>query len=207
VIGPTDNATGCDGWSEFMESPAAYIEGSRLDACFDNEFGTGLCDRLRTSSRLRQRLSAVIHSHHKLVPWVPHDRCSDVDRDIALSSAEHLIELVQRSGAIFWASAIANVILARQVEALRRQLGETLFAYALAHRDLAAPAQAIEPLDTLGSRVAEDGWRCFGAWCHTLPAGVGARVRLKLAASVALDGDPESPFLEVGPPIVRRAAG
>jgi hypothetical protein len=206
VTGQTEGATRHDSWSEFMESPVSYIDAGRLDACFDNEFGAGVCDRLKTAVRLRGRLSAVIDARYALVPLVPQDACSDVDRKIASSSAEQLIDLVQRSGAVFWASTIANVVLARQVEALRRQLGETLYGYALAHRDLSGPAQALEPLDTVGSRVAEDGWRCFGAWCHALPA-VGARVRLKLAANVALDQAPESPFRELGPRIVRGAAG
>jgi hypothetical protein len=207
VTGPTDSTTRRDSWSEFMESPAAYIDGGRLDACFGNEFGAGLCDRLRTSIRLRERISAVVRAHYVLVPWLPQDDCSDIDREIALSPAAHLIEIAQRSGAVFWAGTIANVILARQVEALRRQLGDALYGYALAHRDLSGPAQALEPLDTIGSRVAQDGWRCFGAWCHVLPAGICARVRLKLAANVNLEQEPEGPFREFGPPIVRRAAG
>jgi hypothetical protein len=207
VTGPTDSATRRDDWGEFMERPAAYIDGGRLDACFGNEFGAALCDRLRTSIRLRERISAVVRAHYALVPPVAQDTCGDIDRNIALFPAAHLIDIAQRSGAVFWASTLANVILARQVEALRRQLGDALYNYALANRDLSGPAQALEPLDSIGSRVAQDGWRCFGAWCDALPAGVGARVRLKLAANVSLEQYPEGPFQEYGPPIVRRAAG
>lgn len=207
MTGPSDTATRRDSWSEFMESPAAYIDSGRLDDCFGNEFGAGLCERLRTSNRLRERMSAVVRAHYSLVPDVPQADCSDVDRKIALAPAAHLVEIAQRSGAVFWAGTIANVILARQVEALRRQLGDALYGYALAHRDLSGPAQALEPLDTIGSRLAQDGWRCFGAWCRALPAGVGARVRLKLATNISLEQDPEGPFREFGPPIVRRAAG
>jgi hypothetical protein len=207
VTNPTNTATRRDSWSEFMESPAAYIDGGRLDDCFGNEFGAGLCERLRTSIRLRERISTAVRTHYAIVPWVPQDECRDIDRNIALSPAAHLIDIAKRSGAVFWASTIANVILAKQVEALRRQLGDALYGYALAHRDLSGPAQALEPLDTIGSRVAQDGWRCFGAWCHVLPAGIGARVRLKLAANVSLEHDPEGPYREFGPPIVRRAAG
>jgi hypothetical protein len=55
-------------------------------------------------------------------------------------------------------------------------------------------------------RAVEHGWRCVGAWCHILPAGVGTRVRLKVAPRDALDRLPEHPFHEIGPSIVRRAA-
>jgi hypothetical protein len=189
-----------------MTAPAAYIDGSRLASCFVNEFSVALCQRLSASRRLRSRLSAIIDAHYALGPWVPPNALSEVDRTIALCPSGQLNVLAQRSGAIFWASTIANVILSRQVETLHQQLGEALCKLGLAHRDLSGPEQALEPLHNVGSRVVDDGWRCIGAWCHAAPLGVGARVRLKTAKRDALDRPPESPFQEVGPSIVRRAA-
>jgi hypothetical protein len=194
------------GWSEFMNRPAAYTDGSRLAACFEHTFGADLCDRLKASIRLRDRLSAIVCARYALVRWVPPETCGDLDRAIALFPAARLVDLARRSGAVFWASTIANVILAPQVAALHQQLGEPVCSFALANRDLAGPEQAVEPLDDVGSRIADDGWRCLGAWCHAMPAGVGARVQLKLAARDLLDRAPEGPFREAGPSIVRRAA-
>jgi hypothetical protein len=188
-----------------MTAPAAYIDGSRLASCFLNEFSVGLCQRLTTSKRLQSRLSAIIDAHYALGPWVPSEALSEADRAIALYPSGQLNLLAQRSGAIFWASTIANVILARQVEALHQQLGEALCKLAFTHRDLSGPEQALEPLHNVGSRVVEDGWRCVGAWCQAAPVGVGARVRLKAPKRDALDRPPESPFQEIGPSIVRRA--
>jgi hypothetical protein len=189
-----------------MTAPAAYIDATRLASCFVDEFSAAVCQRLTTSMRLRSRLSAIIHAHYVLGAWVAPEALSEIDRTIALSPTAQLSILAQRSGAIFWAGTIANVILSRQVETLHQQLGETLCSFALAHRDLSGPEQALEPLNDVGSRIARDGWRCVGAWCHALPVGVGARVRLKVAATDALDCPPEEPFHEVGPAIVRRAA-
>jgi hypothetical protein len=49
--------------------------------------------------------------------------------------------------------------------------------------------------------------RCLGAWCKAQIAGVGLRVRLKLAPYPALDDAVKRPFDELGPAIVRRTVG
>jgi len=67
--------------------------------------------------------------------------------------------------------------------------------------------QPLTPYDQLGARVMEDGMRCLGAWCRAQSPGVGPRVSLKLAPNPALDDSVYGPFDELGPAIVRRAAG
>ena len=203
----TESAEQPTSWGEFMTLPAVYIEASRLANCFHDAFDAGLCQRLTTSRRLQSRLSAIIHAYYALGPWIPPEAVNEGDRAIALCSAMQLNVLAQRSGVIFWANTIANVILSRQVETLHQQLGEALCNFALSNRDLSGPEQSLEPLHNIRLRAVEHGWRCVGAWCHILPAGVGTRVRLKVAPRDALDRLPEHPFHEIGPSIVRRAAG
>jgi hypothetical protein len=206
VTAPADSAARPESWGEFMIAPAAYIDSSRLVPCFDSELSISLCERLTTSKRLRHRLSAIIHAHYSLGPFIPPEGCSDIDRAVALGPAAQLLILAERSGAIYWANTIANVILSRQVETLHQQLGEPLCGFALAHRDLSGPEQSLEPLHNVRARMVEDGWRCLSAWCQAVPAGVGARVRLKVAPMDALDRPPRGRFYEIGPSIVRRAA-
>jgi hypothetical protein len=132
---------------------------------------------------------------------------SDTDRSIALASSEQLAELVRRAGAIYWANSIANTIRAADAAAFDAALGETLCVVALANRDLSGPMQPLTPYDQLGARVMEDGFRCLGAWCKAQRPGIGLRVSLKLAPDPALDDAVNRPFDELGPAIVRRAAG
>jgi hypothetical protein len=202
-----ENSVEVIGWSAFMARPATYIDRSRLSACFGAQIGNELCGRLQGAIRLQHRLSILIDQHYSLASTVASEALSELARSIALASAERLAEYALRSGAIYWAATIVGAVRAREVKAFQQELGEALCTYALTHRDLAGPSQQVEPLDSLGARIAEDGWRCLGAWCHAQPDGVGARVRLKLAASHALDDPPQSPFDKIGPPIVRRVAG
>jgi len=109
-----------------------------------------------------------------------------------------------RAGAIYWANSIANTIRAADAAAIDAALGEALCVVALGNRDLSGPMQPLAPYDQLGTRVMEDGLRCLGAWCKSQPAGVGLRVRLKLAPDPALDDAVKRPFDELGPAIVRR---
>jgi hypothetical protein len=193
-------------WETFMRQPAAYIDASRLADCFDHQFSAELCGRLQGADRLRNKLSTLVNTHYALAAPVAEDAVDDLDRNIALSPVERLAEVVRRAGAIYWANAIANVLLAEKVSQLHEQLGEALCAFALANRDLSGPLEVLEPVADAGTRVTEDGERCFAAWCQSLSEAVAARVRLKLPPRQALDGPPVGHFAAIGPSILRRAA-
>jgi hypothetical protein len=198
-------------WGTFMWQSADYIDAGRLAACFDNAFSPELCERLRGTSRLQDRLSQLIDNRYALAAPIAEDAIEDGDRTIALSPTERLLDLIRRAGAIYWANAIANVVLAEEVRRLHEQLGDTLCAFALANRDLSGPGETLEPLISVSERITEDGERCFAAWCQSLPEAVGARVRLKLPARCEPstygpgEGLAES-LAAIGPSIVRRAA-
>jgi len=195
------------GWDAFVTQPALYIEPSRLAMCFDGMADSELCARLKTSRRLEERLSRLVHSRYRLGRTVAAEDVGDIDRSIALASSEQLAELARRAGAIYWANGIANTVRAADAAAFDAALGETLCVVALANRDLSGPMQPLTPYDQLGARVMQDGLRCLGAWCRAQSPGVGLRVTLKLAPNPALDDAVISPFDELGPAIVRRAAG
>jgi hypothetical protein len=193
-------------WETFMRQPAAYIDAARLAICLDNEFSAELCGRLQGAGRLRDRLSALIKTHYALAAPVEEDAVDELDRTIALAPCERLADVVRRAGAIYWANAIANVLLAEKVSQLHEQLGEAICAFALANRDLSGPHQVLEPVADAGARVTEAGERCFAAWCQSLCDAVAVRVQLKLPPRQGLDGPPGIPFAEIGPSIVRRVA-
>ena len=201
-------STGADaGWDAFVTQPALYIEPSRLAVCFDGMVDPELCGRLRSSPRLEERLSDLVHSRYGLARTIAAEEVSDTDRWIALASSEQLSELARRAGAIYWANSIANTVRAADAAAFDAALGETLCVVALANRDLSGPMQPLTPHDQLGARVTQDGFRCLGAWCKAQSPGVGLRVSLKLAPNPALDAAVISPFDELGPAIVRRTVG
>lgn len=191
------------GWQQFMTEPVAYTEGSRLAACL--KIPVGLGQQLLGTPRLQTRLSSVINDFYKLT-WIAPDECVSSDRRIALSSAGTLWNFVQRAGAIYWSGTMAGAVLTKDVQILQDALGAELYAFGLKNRDLSGARQDLAPFDTLATRIFDDGWRCFSAWCNTLPQGVAQRVRLKLATSPILDETPSSPFNTSGPEIVRRAA-
>ena len=193
-------------WQTFMREPAAYIDAARLAVCLDNQFSAALCGRLQSASRLRDRLSALVATHCALAAPVEEDAVGELDRTIALSPVERLGDVVRRAGAIYWANAIANVLLAEEVSQLHAQLGEAVCAFALVNRDLSGPAKVLEPVADAGARVTEAGERCFAAWCQSLSDAVAARVRLKLPPRRGVNGPPGIPFAEIGASIVRRAA-
>jgi len=193
-------------WQSFMMEPILYIEPARFAACFEGAIAPSLCLKLKQSRRLQSRLSAVVRAHYTLAQWIEPDQLSDLDRAIALAPPDGLADIARRAGAIYWSAAIAGTVLAKAVAALQQQLGNDLCGYAISHRDLAGPVQPLEPLTEIGPRVEDDGWRCFAAWCATVPAGVGARVKLKLPQDGIADQPVPPPFMERGPTILRRAA-
>ena len=187
--------------------PALYIEPSRLAVCFDGMVRPDLCAQLRASRRLEERLSGLVRARYGLARAIDGDDVDDTDRSIALASSEQLADIVRRAGAIYWSNSIAATIRAADAAAFDAALGEALCVVALANRDLSGPMQPLTPYDQLGTRVMEDGLRCLGAWCKAQTAGVGLRVRLKLAPNPALDDAVNPIFDELGPAIVRRSVG
>lgn len=193
-------------WQNFMMEPALYIEADRFAACFEGAFSPALCRKLQESQRLRSRLSAAVRQHYGLGPWIDPDSVDEVDRVIALAPADDLPDLAARAGAIYWSSVIASTVLAKAVNALHQQLGDELCGYAINQRDLAGPAQSLEPLDTVGDRIEDDGWRCLSAWCASVAPGIGQRVRLKLPKDSIADLPAPPEFAARGAEIIRRAA-
>lgn len=192
-------------WRSFMTEPASYAEGSRLAACFGAPVKPELGSRLLESARMRAQVSALLTARYELPAWIAPEECTEQDRAIALLSANELQALVKLAGAIYWSSAMASAVLAKEVQALHDAVSAEICATAIRHRDLAAPGFALGSLDTLADRIMDDGWRCLAAWCDAMPNGIGKRVRLKLPASPLLDTLATSPFVERGPEIVRRA--
>jgi len=206
VTATAKRATAAIDWATLMNRPAAYIDLTRLAACFDSRIDVGLCERMRDSSRLQDRLSAIISDFYALAAPVGPQAVSQLDQNVALLPVGRLGDVVRRAGAVYWATAIANMVRAEEVRWLRDQLGEALCTFALANRNLSGPPRKLEPADGADARIAEDGVRCLGAWCQSQPEAVGGRVRLKSPANPALDDRAQKPFDEIGPAIVRCAA-
>src|SRR6185369_3289783 len=142
VVSTASESTGAHaGWDAFVTQPALYIEPSRLAVCFDGMVDPELCARLRTSRRLEERLSGLVHSRYGMARTIAADDVSDTDRSIALASSERLAELARRAGAIYWANSIANTVRAADAAAFDAALGEALCVVALANRDLSGPMQ------------------------------------------------------------------
>ena len=169
------------GWDAFVTQPALYIEPSRLAVCFDGMVGPDLCARLRTSLRLEERLSDLVHSRYGLARAIAVEDVSDTDRLIALATPEQLAEVVRRAGAIYWANSIANTVRAADAAAFDAALGEALCVVALANRDLSGPMQPLTPYDRLGTRVMR--MALLRGMVQGADPCVGLRVRLNLRQS------------------------
>ncbi len=206
MTGPAERAASAIDWATLMNKPAVYIDLTRLAACFGGGISVKLCERLRGASRMQNRLSAIISEFYALAAPVGPEAADHLDQSIALLPVGRIGDIVRRAGAVYWANAIANVVRAEEVRRLRDQLGETLYAFALANRSLSGPPRKLEAADGAGARIMEDGLRCLGAWCQSQPEAVGGRVRRKSPAHPALDERAPRPFDEIGPAIIRCAA-
>ncbi len=151
-------STGADaGWDAFVTQPALYIEPSRLAVCFDGMVDSELCARLKSSLRLEERLSGLVHSRYGLAHTIAAEDVSDTDRSIALASSEQLAELVRRAGAIYWANSIANTVRAADAAAFDAALGES------AVRRRARQSRSFRP-DAAAHTLRSARCACDGRW-------------------------------------------
>lgn len=186
-------------WDAFVGNPAAYADASRVAACFGGAIAVHSCQFMLDTPRLAKRLSALLSSHFGLAPLG--NDVADEDRRIALMPKWELETLAMRAGAICWSGSLASAIGKEKVSAIHRQIGEELFSFALANRDIAAPPRTLEPLETIAARMHDDGWRCIAAWCDTVSEPVSAWMKLKFPDGVDLNTEP----MAGGAAIVRRA--
>lgn len=205
MTGPPNRASAEMDWATLMSRPAAYIDVTRLAACFDGCIGIRLCERLRATGRLQNRLSAMISDFYALAAPVSPETVSLADQKVALLPSGKTGDLIRRAGAAYWANAIANAVRADEVRRLRARLGEALYAFALANRHLSGSSGKLDLTGEVDVQIAEDGMRCFAAWCQSQPEAIGGRVCLKSPASPALDGSANGPFRDIGSAIIRGA--
>jgi hypothetical protein len=205
VTGPVSHAPVELDWLTLMNRPSVYIEVTRLAACFNGGVRNELCERLRAADRLESRLSAMIAEFYRLAAPVSPDAASPADQKVALVTLGKTGELMRRAGAVYWANAIANAVRAEEVRWWRARLGESLYALALANRQLSGASGKIDLTDEMDVQITQDGVRCLGAWCQSQPGAIAERVRLKSPASAALEDSADGPFKEIGPAIIRCA--
>jgi hypothetical protein len=193
-------------WRVFCQDFVPSVDPERLSVCFGRAIGPGLCAELRASPRLKDRLETALSRTYSLPPVPAHFPGEEEDAAIAMLPAGAFMEAMPRAGAIYWAAAIANTVLAPHVAALRAAIGDELCGLAVRNRDLAGPSRSFPSLENVSGEIAESGKRCFSAWCDALDPGIGVRVRLKLAPDEIIDASPPPEYAGLGPMIFRRAA-
>lgn len=189
-------------WRRFAAGPATYVTPERLAAAFDQAVTPDACRRLLALPRLERRLSGLLCSQNSLSPTLGPDAVPDADRPILLLPSLLLASLLRLAGAIYFAGALSRVILASEVRALDKALGPGILGRALTRRDLAGPAATLPANAELTEQVDRAGWSCLLAWAATLPAEIGARLRLQMPDE-ALPLATVTP--EIGRPIIEAA--
>lgn len=187
-------------WDTFVTNPALYADAGRLAACFGGAIAVPGCQFMLDTPRLARRLSALLASRFGLAPLA--GDLADEDRRIALAPKGDVEDMAMHAGAICWSAPLAGAIGKETVSAIHHQIGEELFAFALANRDIAVPSRPLQPLETLSARMRDDGWRCIAAWYRAVPEPISAWLKVKVPVGIDLDTEP----MAGGADIVRRAS-
>ncbi|APF38713.1 hypothetical protein BOQ54_16440 [Chelatococcus daeguensis] len=194
-------------WCAFLRLPGGYAHPQRLAETLGGAMTPDLCAALQAEPRFAARLTALLDTAGLVPPAGAALDCADVDRSIAVRGPHELTAAALRAGALYWADAIANVVLAPDVEALRRSLDGDLIAFGLANRAAGAQGLRFDDLTGAAEVVARDGWYSFLAWVAQLPAAVAGRLMLKFEDGAITPGPVPDPFGEIGPGLYRQAAG
>lgn len=194
-------------WRTFLHLPGGYAHPRRLAETLGGAVTPELCTVLQAEPRFAERLTALLEAAGLVPPAGAALDCPDVDRSIVVRAPDELTAAALRAGALYWADAIANVVLAPDVEVLRGSLDGGLIAFGLANRAAGPQGMRFDDLTGAAEVVARDGWHSFLAWVAQLPAAVAARLMLKFEDGAITPGPIPAPFGEIGPGLYRQAAG
>lgn len=184
----------------FNAHPVATIHETRLAPVAEHSF-LAVTGR---EGRAARKLSQLVLAHHDL----QRDWCLDFDalpRRFGLLSGEVLRQLIELSGAALCAAHMGRLILRDDVARARRELGETLWQFALRKAPFLLGPRAYEAspermdVTNLQQIVRDSGARALGLALADEPRSLTLRLQLKLAWDI--------PFAEgVGPQIKQRHA-
>ena len=131
--------------------------------------------------------------------------------DLALTAAgpDGLVRAAALAGAVWHAAEVRGMLMARDLQAYFASPalsghGEATREAALRHFALAPGLPAGDPTTPLADRVAASGRACLAAWLDSLPARVGAALRLTL--DPGCEGEADALHREHGPGILRAVA-
>lgn len=198
----------------FERLPSAYCHHERLDKLLPDGLPQTFRDRLRTSTRLRLRLSALLSRRLSLPACTAEDLAAPEGR-FAQLEGDDLAGALRQIGAIWHARAIRRVILAEPLRQLVERLGRDNHRAALRFIDLAPDPDAGDDrdvpdggdapdVDALLSSIERDGLIALNAWCRRQPAALALRLHLKLPPCPEADDEPPAGHRERGVAIVDR---
>ena len=119
------------------------------------------------------------------------------------------MDLVPVAGAVWHARRLRRIVNGKLLGEVLRGFHPHCYAIAMAHLDIAPESAAAEeePADpALRTLIQADGIDCLLAWTETLPAAIGARVKLKFPDEFSQSRSPGQLHRAIGPEIIRRVA-
>ncbi|RCS22719.1 hypothetical protein DUT91_17815 [Phyllobacterium salinisoli] len=167
-------------WTDIAATPLRFVHPSRIAACLDEIVTLKAAGQLATSPRIAKRLERLVVDHYGL-PAFPMEMTADKsDLRLMLMSQDELAEFARSAGAVYWAHVLSGEIRASAVATLKAIVGETAFALALTHRDLAGNEPRPDDAETLRTLVRDDGDACLASWHASMPPALQAWLQLKL---------------------------
>jgi hypothetical protein len=171
------------------------LHPDRIGAALGLPLADAILDRLIATRRLAPRLLGLIARQEALAPW-PDDPVSDqvmrLDQVAFLSTARAV-------GAAWHARSLRSIIMTRPRALLLDVLGEPIYAFAVAHAELAAEDGVTLDAGALLTSIETNGMHSLSAWGDTLEPAAAAWFRLKFP--IGLDG-PDARHRAQGPAIV-----
>jgi hypothetical protein len=187
-------------WLALSAEPLAFVRPQVLTACLAAA-PAQWHSQLLALPRFRDRLIEHVHATHGLQPLASLAPPSASALAVAQLAPERFAQLSRLCGAIWHSATLAREVRAEVQQRLRQQLGDNLYALALAHRPLGGAADLLRDPDALVLSIDQDGAACLSQWAATLPQALRAWLALRITLPALQTGAPP-----INPAIVAAAA-